>query len=287
LIAEADETNPATRSNYSIYYAMYLAALRGREPESSTLIETGLKSSAAARQGTVVRFAQSVTATLYNGLAHYDRSLAAAREACEHPRDWGSHFVLPELIEAAVRSGHPDLAGDAFEQLSQTTTASGTDWALGIEARSSALLTEGSTAEEHYREALERLGHTQLRVEMARTHLLYGEWLRRERRRLDAREQLRTAHNMLNSIGAEGFAERARIELQATGETARKRVPETSADLTAQEAQICRLAADGSTNAEIAVRLFISASTVDYHLRKAFRKLGVRSRTQLARQLAR
>jgi DNA-binding CsgD family transcriptional regulator len=196
-------------------------------------------------------------------------------------RDWG----LVELIEASARSGEPEIAADALDRLSQTTTASGTDWALGIEARSQALLSEGGAAETLYHEAIERLARTRYRVELARAHLLYGEWLRRERRRLDAREQLRTAHNSFTEFGMEAFAERARIELEATGELARKRTVETLDDLTPQEAHISRLAAEGATNQEIAAQLFISPSTVDYHLRKAFRKLGVKSRHQLKQHL--
>jgi DNA-binding CsgD family transcriptional regulator len=188
---------------------------------------------------------------------------------------------LIELIEAAARSGKPELAADALGQLSQTTAASGTDWARGIEARSRALLSDGKAAETLHRQAIEALARTRVRAELARAHLLYGEWLRRERRRLDAREQLRTAHKLFTEFGMEAFAERARVELKATGEHARKRTVETRDDLTPQEAQISRLAADGATNQEIAAQLFISPSTVDYHLRKAFRKLGVKSRHQL------
>ncbi len=189
-------------------------------------------------------------------------------------------------VGRADRGGRPEWASpsprlDALDRLSQTTAASGTDWALGIEARSRALLSEGEAAEALYRQAIERLERTRVRVELARAHLLYGEWLRRERRRLDAREQLRTAHKLFTEFGMEAFAERARVELEATGEHARKRTVETRDDLTPQEAQIARLAADGATNQEIAAQLFISPSTVDYHLRKAFRKLGVKSRHQL------
>ena len=219
---------------------------------------------------------------LHNGLGRYEDALAAAQQAAEdtHP-SWWRNWGLVELIEAAARSGKPELAADALGQLSQTTRASGTDWALGIEARSRALLAEGDAAEPLYREAIGRLERTHVRVELARAHLLYGEWLRRERRRLDAREQLRTAHELFTEFGMEAFAERARVELEATGEHARKRTVETRDELTPQEAQISRLAADGATNQEIAAQLFISPSTVDYHLRKAFRKLGVRSRHQL------
>jgi DNA-binding CsgD family transcriptional regulator len=219
---------------------------------------------------------------LYNGLGRYEDALAAAVQAREDSsaawfRTWG----LVELVEAAARCGKRELAVDALDRLSQTTAASGTDWALGIEARSRALLTEGDAAEPLYREAIEALERTRVRVELARAHLLYGEWLRRERRRLDAREQLRHAHKLFTEFGMEAFAERARIELEATGEHARKRTVETRDDLTPQEAQISRLAAGGATNQEIAAQLFISPSTVDYHLRKAFRKLGVKSRHQL------
>jgi DNA-binding CsgD family transcriptional regulator len=188
---------------------------------------------------------------------------------------------LAELIEAGARSGKVELAADALGRLSQTTTASGTGWALGVEARSRALLSEGETAERLYRDAIDRLRRTRVRVELARGHLLYGEWLRRENRRLDARDQLQRAHDQFSQFGMEAFAERARVELEASGERARKRTVETRDDLTPQEAHICRLAAGGATNQEIGAQLFISPSTVDYHLRKAFRKLGVKSRHQL------
>jgi DNA-binding NarL/FixJ family response regulator len=168
----------------------------------------------------------------------------------------------------------------------ETTRAAGTDWALGIEARLRALLSDGDDADELYKEAIRRLARSRVRVQLARTHLLYGEWLRRQRRRLDAREQLRTAHELFTEFGVEAFAERARLELEATGERARKRTVETPDQLTPQETQIARLAAQGETNREIAARLFISASTVEYHLRKAFRKLDVKSRVQLEGRLS-
>jgi DNA-binding CsgD family transcriptional regulator len=227
-----------------------------------------------------------MTAVLHNGLGRYEEALAAAQQAGEDTNaSWWRNWGLVELIEAAARSGKTELAADALGQLSQTNAASGTDWALGIEARSRALLSEGEGAEPLYREAIEALARTRVRVELARAHLLYGEWLRRERRRLDAREQLRIAHKLFTEFGMEAFAERARVELDATGEHARKRTVETRDDLTPQEAQISRRAADGATNQEIAAQLFISPSTVDYHLRKAFRKLGVKSRHQLKQHL--
>jgi DNA-binding CsgD family transcriptional regulator len=196
-----------------------------------------------------------------------------------------SMWALPELVEAAVRRGETELARDALERLAESTQPSGTDFGLGIEARSRALLRDGAAADGLYREAIDRLGRTQLRPERARAQLLYGEWLRRENRRVDAREQLRIAHDLFAAIGMEAFAERARIELLATGETARKRTLETSDVLTAQEAVIARLARDGLPNPEIGTRLFISARTVQYHLGKVFTKLDISSRAQLDRVL--
>jgi DNA-binding CsgD family transcriptional regulator len=212
--------------------------------------------------------------------------LDAARRALEYPLELAtSRWALPEQIEAATRSGQPEPAALALRQLSESTRASGTDWAVGIEARSRALLSGGEVADGLYRDAIDRLRRTRVRSDLARAHLLYGEWLRRENRRLDARDQLRHAHKLFTEFGMEAFAERARVELEATGEHARKRTVETRDELTPQEAQICRLAADGATNQAIAAQLFLSPSTVDYHLRKVFRKLGVKSRTQLARHV--
>jgi DNA-binding CsgD family transcriptional regulator len=197
---------------------------------------------------------------------------------------YGSHIV-PELVEAAARTGDMQLLTAALEWLSERARATPTEWVLGIEARARALRSEGAAAEGCYRESIERLGRTRVRVQLARARLLYGEWLRRENRRADAREQLRTAHEMLEAMGADGFAERARRELLATGETVRRRVRETSAALTAQEAQVARLARDGLSNPEIGARLFISSRTVQYHLSKVFTKLGINSRSQLHRVL--
>jgi DNA-binding CsgD family transcriptional regulator len=200
-----------------------------------------------------------------------------------------STWALPELIEAAVRTGNTRLAADAVDELAETTRPGGTDWGLGIEARCRALVGEGQAADGLCREAIERLGRTRVRPELARAHLLYGEWLRRENRRTDAREQLRTAHGMLDEIGMEGFAERARRELTATGETARKRTASGTAgggqELTPQEMQVALLARDGLSNPEIGARLFISSHTVQYHLGKVFAKLAITSRGQLHRAL--
>jgi DNA-binding CsgD family transcriptional regulator len=192
-------------------------------------------------------------------------------------------WAMPELIESALRTGDHELAAETNERLMKRTNASGTDWALGIAARSHALLMdERSAAEDLYLEAIDRLARTRVAVDLARTHLVYGEWLRRARRRTDARTHLRTSHDLFSDFGMEAFAERARVELEATGEHARKRTADTRGDLTPQETEIARLVAGGRTNKEIASQLFISSSTVEYHLRKIFRKLGVKSRTQLA-----
>jgi DNA-binding CsgD family transcriptional regulator len=194
---------------------------------------------------------------------------------------------MAELVEAAVRSGERQLASLALERLAETTSAAGTDWALGIEARSRALVSKGEAADSLYRDAIERLSRTSIRVQLARAHLLYGEWLRRERRRREAREHLRAALEMFTSMGTEGFADRSQRELVATGEHARKRSVETRDDLTPQETQIARLAGDGLSNAEIGARLFVSQSTVAYHLRNVFSKLNIASRHQLGTGRAR
>jgi DNA-binding CsgD family transcriptional regulator len=219
---------------------------------------------------------------LYNGLGRYDRALAEARQASEQaPELYVSAWALPELIEAASRTGQAQMAADALGRLAAAASVAQTDWASGIHARSRALLSDGEDAEGSYREAIERLGRTPVRPELARAHLLYGEWLRREGRRADARAQLRTAHDMFAAIGMEAFAERARRELAATGETARQRTVEARDTLTPQEAQIAGLARAGPSNPEIAARLFLSPRTVEYHLRKVFGKLDISSRHQL------
>jgi len=221
------------------------------------------------------------SAVLYNGLGRYEAALAGAQRACEHEDLVLFGWSLVELVEAGARSGAHDVAAVALRQLEERTRVAGTNWALGILARSSALLSRGQAADALYREAIERLGRCRIVVHLARAHLVYGEWLRRENRRLDAREQLRIAYEMLSRIGADAFAERARAELLATGETVRKRTIETSEVLTAQEALVARLAAQGRTNPEIGTQLFISARTAEYHLRKVFTKLGISSRRRL------
>jgi DNA-binding CsgD family transcriptional regulator len=289
LLEEMQAVTQATGSrlaSFDIVVAVALAASRGREGELTELIEAGMNEVVARGEGVGLSVLHWASAVLYNGLGRYEEALDAAQEASAYPHEllfssWG----LVELVEAAARSGNAETAAEALGRLSETTRASGTDWALGIEACSRALLSEGEAAEDLYREAIDRLGRTRVRVALARAHLRYGEWLRRVRRRVDAREKLRTAHELFTEAGMEAFAERARVELLATGETARRRAVEIRAQLTAQEAHIARLARDGLSNAEIGARLFISPRTVQYHLRKVFAKLDISSRSQLHRVL--
>src|SRR2546423_529517 len=286
LIAEANAITDATDGRNVPYAPLALAAFRGREVDASRLIRSASEDFLARGEGMGLTLAQCATALLHNGLARYDVALAAAEQAAEDQHElWFTPFLMVELIEAATRGGLQEPAANALEVLSETTRPSGTPWARGIEARSRALLAEGGAAETLYREAIEHFGPTRLRVDLARTHLLYGEWLRRERRRIDARTELRTAHELFSEFGMEAFAERARVELEATGEHARKRTADKLRELTSQAAQISHLAAQGHSNREIAAQLFISPSTVEYHLHKVFRKLDVKKRTQLANRL--
>ena len=244
-----------------------------------------MQEATARGQGRLVTLADYASAVLGNGLGRHDAARDAAWRAFQRdPLGYGP-FLVPELAEAAYRTGDLKLVRAALDWLSERTAVTPTDWSLGIEARVRAFLSEGEAAERLYRESIDRLGRTRLRAELARSHLLYGEWLRRERRRADARAQLCTAYDMLDAMGIEAFAERAHRELLATGGTARKRTPETSSQLTAQEEQVARMARDGLSNLEIGARLFISARTVQYHLGKVFTKLGISSRSQLDRVL--
>jgi DNA-binding CsgD family transcriptional regulator/tetratricopeptide (TPR) repeat protein len=287
LIAEADTIAEATGNGLARYAAVVLECFRGREAEARALIEVEMRKASAAGQGYGIQVCLWLSAVLNIALGRYETALAEAMQASEEaPALWTSGWALAEVIEAATRTGKTWVAREALERLAEATSVGENDWGLGVLARSRALLGEGEAAEKSHREAIERLSRVQLRPELARAHLVYGEWLRRERRRTDAGAQLRAAHDQFTSIGMEAFAERARVELEATGERARKRTVETIDQLTPQEAQIARLAAQGETNREIAARLFISASTVEYHLRKAFRKLDVKSRTQLADRLS-
>jgi len=279
LIAEAAGNPPIADT------AMMLAAWQGREQEAAELIETISREATARGAARLESLAAYASSVLYNGLGRSAAAYDAARRAFERePMGYGSHIV-PELAEAAARTGDVQLLGATLEWLSERARVTPTDWVLGIQARVRALLSEGEPAERCYQESIERLSRTRVRAQLARGYLLYGEWLRRERRRGEAREPLRTAHEMLDAMGIAAFADRAARELLATGETARKRTVETAVELTAQEAQVARLARDGLSNPQIAARLFISARTVQYHLGKVFTKLDIASRSQLAHAL--
>ena len=287
LIAEADAVAAAIGSALAPYTEMRLRSLQGREAEASALIADAIEQAAAGGQGLAATSAHWDAAVLYNGLGRYEAALSAAlRATSDIFEPWIFMWALPELVEAALRGGDTELAHGALTQLVETTQPCGTDWALGVEARCRALVSEGAAADALYREAIDRLGRTRVRPELARAHLLYGEWLRRGGRRVDAREQLRTAYHMLAAIGMDSFAERAHRELIATGEIVRQRSAEPVTTLTAQEALIAGLARDGLTNPEIGARLFLSARTVQYHLGKTFTKLGITSRRELPATLA-
>jgi DNA-binding CsgD family transcriptional regulator len=286
LVGEIRAATEAIGANHAPFAEVGLVAMRGIEAEAAPLLERNRAEVTQRGEGIGIAVLDYAEAVLFNGLARYEEARAAALRATEDPEGLGPvNWGMVELIEAAVRAGTPEVAADTHRRLVEITRATGTDWALGVASRSSALLANGSEAEELYLGAIDRLGRTRIAFDLGRAHLLYGEWLRRERRRIDARAELRTAYELFSEFGMEAFAERARIELKATGERARRRTVDTLDQLTPQEAQISRLAADGHTNREIAAQLFISPSTVEYHLRKAFRKLDVRSRTQLANRL--
>ena len=285
LIEEADAITEATGNARLGYTSLVLAAWRGRESQAMELIEASREDAAGRGEGRAITLAEYATAVLYNGLGRYREALAAAQRASEHDDLGLVGWALIELVEAATRNREPQLAADALEQLSERTSLSGTDWALGIEARSRALLDESQGAEDFYLEATERLGRCRINVHLARAHLLYGEWLRRENRRIDARKTLRAAHEMFTIMGAEAFAERTARELLATGEKVRKRTADTRGQLTAQETQIAELAREGHSNPEIGAQLFISPRTVEYHLHKVFTKLDISSRNELQRVL--
>ncbi|WP_448624647.1 ATP-binding protein [Geodermatophilus sp. URMC 64] len=286
LVQETRSITEITRSTLAPYGEIGLLAVRGRPEQAEPLIRSCLDDVVARGEGVGVNMAQWACAVLSNGLGRYREALHAAQEATADPLELGPpKWALAELVEAGVRSGETAAARAGLEQLAALAHASGTDWALGVAASRRALLHDGTTADALHREAVERLGRTRVRVELARAQLLYGEWLRREGRRVEARAQLRTAHEALTAMGLEAFAERARHELLATGETVRKRTVETSGQLTAQEAHIARLAAQGLTNPEIGAALYVSPRTVEWHLRKTFTKLGVSTRRELRRSL--
>src|SRR5262249_12076014 len=280
------EATELTGTHFGPYHGAGMVAMRGREDEARRFIDTARAEVIERGEGAALSFMDWAEGVLYNGLGRYAESLAASRRVLERAELVPINWAMPELIEAAVRSGAGELAGETDRDLGERCRASGTEWALGIAARSHALVVDNGHADALYAEAIERLSRTRVAIDLARAHLLYGEWLRRQLRRVDARKELRIAYEMFTDFGMDAFAGRARIELQATGEHARRRTVDAVGQLTPQEAAIARLVAQGSTNREIAAQLFISPSTVEYHLHKAFRKLGVKSRTELARRLA-
>jgi len=283
LTHEADAITEATGNAPVKYASLLLAAWRGLETEALDLANWGLDNVIRRGEGRGVGGWGYATAVLYNGLGRYDDALASARGACEYEDTGIFGFVLVELVEAGARAGAEDEAAAALRRLEERAGAAGTDWALGLQAWARAMLSDGRAAEALYGEAIERLGRTRIAIHLARAQLGYGEWLRRENRRIDAREHLRTAYELFSRAGAQAFAERTRVELEATGEHARKRAVETLDLLTAQESQVARLARDGLSNPAIGAQLFISPRTVQYHLRKVFLKLDITSRNQLGR----
>ena len=288
LVDEFSVLKEATATGLPDFGTMMLAAWQGRSREAFRLIDEFITDMSERGQGYGVSLPYYTASVLYNGLGRYSDAMASAELASEQRDDLAfANLALAELIEAAVRGGQPERAAAAMRRLTELTLPSGTAWGLGVAARSRALLSEGDEAERLYREAIGHLSSAPARTELARAHLLYGEWLRRQRRRREAREHLHTARDMFEAMGMDAFAERAGRELRATGETARKRTAATARDeeLTAQEAQIARLAREGLSNPEIGTRLFISARTVQYHLGNIFAKLGIASRIQLSHVL--
>jgi DNA-binding CsgD family transcriptional regulator len=286
LMDEAEMIVETTGTRLVSHFEMLILALRGSEVEAEALIAATLARMTQSRPGNAAAYARWAASVLYNGLGRYEDAREAAAAASSTRGDmFAAMWSLPELVEAAARTGAPNVARDAVERLTETTRPAGTDFGLGVEARSRALVSEDEETEELYRQAIDHLGRTLLRADLARAHLLYGEWLRRQARRRDAREQLRTAHRMFIEMGIEGFGERARRELLATGATVRRSRAETRDDLTSHERQIARLARDGLSNPEIGARLFLSPRTVEWHLRHVFTKLGINSRRQLAHAL--
>ena len=289
-VAEASEIsaatgNPGLAGTAGVAEA-YQLAWRGCEADARRVAAAVVREATGAGRGAQSLWIQYCLAVLELGLGNYQAALQCALGVFQNDAPYFGAQVLPDLVEAAARCGETGLAGAALGRLAERALATATPLALGLLARSRALLAADADAEPLYAEAIGHLGQCRARPQLARAHLVYGEWLRRQRRRRDAREQLRTAHEMFTSMGAEAFAERARVELLATGERARQRTAETAKELTPQEAQIARLVSQGESNRDIAAQLFLSPSTVDYHLRKVFRKTGVASRTQLARAMA-
>jgi DNA-binding CsgD family transcriptional regulator len=286
LFEQAEAVADATDTRTAKYAAVLVAAFRGYEREARSFIDAAAEDFAARGEGMGVTLTKCAIAVLCNGLARYDEAYVAAQEALEDPCElWFWPWATVELIEAASRTGRGAAAGSAFERLAEGTSASGTVWAAATEDRCRALLSEGALAEKSYASAIDRLSPTSLHLDLARTHLVFGEWLRRESRPADARDHLRVAHRLFKEFGSISYTERSRVELAATGERTRKRSPDVGGHLTPQETRVAELVSRGATNVEIAGQMFVSPSTVEYHLHKAFRKLGVTSRTQLARRI--
>jgi ATP/maltotriose-dependent transcriptional regulator MalT len=268
-----------------MHTSLVLTAWRGDEEQAAGVFQEATRLATARGEGRALTLIDFATAVLENGLGRYDAALAAAQRACAHGEIILANWALVELIEAAVRSGRRDVATEALERLVERLGSNGTEWAQGIASRCRALVADGDDAESRYREAIARLTGSRAAPELARAHLLYGEWLRRESRRVDAREQLRRADDLFSRMGAHAFAERARRELSATGATVRKRTEDAAEELTAQEAQVARLAIAGLTNPEIGAQLYLSRRTVEWHLRKVFTKLAISSRRELEKAL--
>ena len=283
LIEEAWAIRDAAAYAPALARSLVLAAWRGQEARASELIAVTVEDAPLGDRRLAAALADHTRAILCNGLGRYQDARAAAERACAHEAFGSCACALLELVEAAARNNALGVASEALGRLEEQACISGADWVFGVQARSAALLSDGDRAERLYQEAIELLGHSRVSAHLARARLVYGEWLRREKRRVDARVQLRAAHDAFSRIGAEAFADRARRELAATGETARRRTDDTRGALTPQEAEIARLAQDGLSNPEIGAQLFLSPRTVQYHLRKVFQKLNITSRNQLGR----
>jgi DNA-binding CsgD family transcriptional regulator len=281
-VSETESVEEVTGISSAPYGALILEAWRGRPRETRDLIQTTNREAGARGEGIGLAIGEYARAVMCNAAGEYEEALAAACTASDHREVVAENWGLSELVEPATRCGRTDLAEDAVARLAAKARSTRTDWALGIEARSRALLADGDDAERLFREAIERLGRTRVRAELGRARLLYGEWLRRANRRLDARAELHLARDLFTAMGTEAFAERAAGELLATGEHVRKRNATARDELTAQQRQIALLARDGLSNAEIGARLFLSPRTVEWHLHQVFSKLGIRSRRQLS-----
>jgi ATP/maltotriose-dependent transcriptional regulator MalT len=286
LVEESRSVHEAAGIAEAPYGTLVLTAWRGQAAEASALIEVTIGEATARGEGVGVAICEYARAVLCNGLGQYDEALTAARSACADPREMVAHnWGMTELIESAARTGRTDLATQTLQRLTTKAHACRTHWALGIEARSRALLSDGDTAERGFRAAVGHLSRARVHGELARAHLLYGEWLQQAGQRADARAELARAHEMFTGMGMDGFAERARRGLQAAGAAVHQQTADATGQLTEQEALIARLARDGRSNPEIGAQLFISARTVEWHLRKVFTKLEISSRMQLQRAL--